>query len=61
MLKKLDAVWAQHGDVRLVANEEYGSRVRALCELARKQSAYSDSPSFRLLQILTRLPSNPLA
>jgi hypothetical protein len=60
MLAKLDAVWAEHPEARLVANDEYAARVRELSSLARQQSAYSDSPSFRLLQILTRLPSNPL-
>jgi hypothetical protein len=60
MLLKLQDVWTEHEDVELVANEDYGARVAALADLAHKTSAYSDSPSFRLLQILTRLPSNPL-
>ena len=60
MLTKLDAVWDEHPDAHLVANHEYAARVRLLSGLARVQSAYSDSPSFRLLQILSRLPSNPL-
>lgn len=60
MLKKLDAVWAQHDDVTLVANDAYSARVRELTSLARRTTAYSDSPSFRLLQILSRLPGSPL-
>jgi hypothetical protein len=61
MLVKLEGVWSQHADVELIANEKYSSRVRDLADLARKTTAYSDSASFRLLQILTRLPTNPLA
>lgn len=60
MLSKLDAVWSDHGDVVLVANGEYSARVRELTALARRTTAYSDSPSFRLLQILSRLPGDPL-
>lgn len=60
MLRKLEDVWSEHVDVELVANEEYAARVGALAQIARKTTSYSDSPSFRLLQILTRLPANPL-
>jgi hypothetical protein len=60
MLAKLDAVLGENADVELIANEEYAARVRRLADLARSEKAFSDSPSFRLLQILTRLPSNPL-
>lgn len=60
MLSKLDEVWSAHSDVQLIANEGYAERVRALAQIARKMTSYSDSPSFRLLQILTRLPINPL-
>ena len=61
MTARLETVFADHSDVELVANDDYAARVRQLCVLARKETAYSDSPSFRLLQILTRLPTNPLA
>lgn len=60
MLNKLEDVWTDHNDVNLVANEVYAQRVGELAQFARKTSAYSDSPSFRLLQILTRLPGQPL-
>ena len=60
MLLKLEAVWTQHSDVVLIANDSYSERVRELTTLARRTTAYSDSPSFRLLQILSRLPGNPL-
>lgn len=60
MLRKLEDVWSEHADVQLVANEEYAERVGALAQVARRTTAFSDSPSFRLLQILTRLPTNPL-
>lgn len=60
MLAKLEATRAEHPDVELVANQDYAARVRELSLRARQESAYNDSPSFRLLQILTRLPSNPL-
>ena len=60
MLLKLETVWSQHGDVSLIANDQYSARVRELATLARRTTAYSDSPSFRLLQILSRLPGNPL-
>lgn len=60
MTSRLEAVFADHSDVELVANDEYASRVRQLAGLARKETAYNDSPTFRLLQILTRLPTSPL-
>ena len=60
MLSKLEAVWADHTDVELVANDIYSARVRELATLARRTTAYCDSPSFRLLQILSRLPGDPL-
>lgn len=60
MLSKLEDVWSAHADVQLVANEEYAARVAALARIARKTTSYSDSPFFRLLQILTCLPVNPL-
>lgn len=60
MLRKLEDVWSEHADVQLVANEDYAERVGALAHVARRTTAFSDSPSFRLLQILTRLATNPL-
>jgi hypothetical protein len=60
MLSQLQDVWLAHADVELVANEEYAARVAALAQIARKTTSYSDSPSFRLLQIMTSLPVNPL-
>ncbi|XVX20382.1 hypothetical protein ACQP1U_00455 [Actinomycetota bacterium] len=61
MITKLDEVLTEHEDVTLVCNDLYSSRVRDLAELAKKTKSYSDSPSFRLLQILTRLPDDPIA
>lgn len=60
MAARLAQVFDDHPDVELVVNDDYADRVRRLSKLARRETAYSDSPSFRLLQILTRLPSNPL-
>lgn len=60
MLGKLQSVMKEHADVTLVANTEYLSRIRELADRAKKTTSYSDSPAFRLLQILTRLPSSPL-
>ena len=60
MSKKLEPVLAQEPDVTLIANAVYSARVHALAHLARKETAFSDSPAFRLLQILTRLPDSPL-
>lgn len=61
MRAKLLTIWQDNPDVTLVANSEYAERVRDLSVIARRATAYRDSPSFRLLQILTRLPENPLA
>lgn len=61
MQAKLLGIWEENADVTLVANSDYANRVRELGALARVATAYRDSPSFRLLQILTRLPENPLA
>lgn len=60
MSEKLAPVLAQEPDVALIANSDYSSRVNALARHARKETAFSDSPAFRLLQILTRLPDDPL-
>lgn len=60
MLEKVAQVVLENPDVTLVANSEYADRVRQLATLARTTTAYRDSPSFRLLQILTRLPGSPL-
>lgn len=60
MLVKLNDLWREP-DIILVANEDYAHRVRQLVACARTASAYRDSPSFRLLQILSRLPRNPLS
>ena len=60
MSAKLLDIWQENPDVTLIANSDYANRVRELSKLARVATAYRDSPSFRLLQILTRLPENPL-
>lgn len=60
MMSKLGVALVDHPDVTVICNHEYAQRVRELAALARTQTAYSDSPSFRLLQILSRLPSSPL-
>lgn len=60
MRAQLKAELAADPDVMLIANEEYADRVHDLAVLARADKAYSDSPAFRLLQILTRLPGSPL-
>jgi hypothetical protein len=46
--------------VALIINEVYAQRVRALVSAAREVTAYSDHPSFRLLQILACLSESPL-
>lgn len=61
MHARLVDIWQENPDVSLVTNAEYASRVRELSALAKVTTAYRDSPSFRLLQILTRLPENPLS
>lgn len=55
MQGKVEAALTDDDDVVLVFNAEYARRVRLLADVARTTSAYSDSPSFRLLQILTGL------
>jgi proline racemase len=60
MNARLSSVLDESPEVSLVANAEYARRVRELASRARVTTAYRDSPSFRLLQILTRLPENPL-
>lgn len=60
MQAKLALVLEEFPDVTLVANSDYADRVRELASVARTVTAYRDSPSFRLLQILTGLPGNPL-
>ncbi len=59
MLAKVESALTGASDVDLVMNEEYLVRVKALCAHARKETAFSDSPSFRLLQILACLPESP--
>lgn len=56
----LTALSEQDG-VTLVINEVYAERVRELVAVARKTTAYSDHPSFRMLQILTCLTANPMS
>lgn len=60
MSKKLEPVLANEPDVEVIANSLYSARVKTLAYQARKETAFSDSPAFRLLQILTRLPDRPL-
>lgn len=55
----LEALRDEDG-VTLVVNDVYAERVRNLVEVARTTSAYSDDPSFRMLQILTHLTENPM-
>ncbi|MEP6665069.1 MAG: hypothetical protein ABJA81_01360 [Nocardioidaceae bacterium] len=47
--------------VTLVINGVYANRVSELVASARVTTAYSDHPSFRMLQILTCLTSNPMS
>ncbi len=54
-------VLQQQDGVALVVNEVYEARVRELVAVARRTSAFSDHPSFRLLQILTHLTGNPMS
>jgi hypothetical protein len=62
MLARLDDAWGRDAeDVQLVVNDVYADRVRELADLAGRETALNDSPSFRLLQILMALPSSPLA
>lgn len=56
----LEALRLEDG-VELVVNEVYAERVRVLVAAARTTSAYSDHPAFRMLQILTRLTTNPMS
>jgi len=60
MSKRLEPLLNEVSDVALIANSAYSARVHALAHHARKETAFSDSPAFRLLQILTRLPDSPL-
>jgi hypothetical protein len=60
LLPGLEALRLKHG-VTLVVNEVYTERVGELVTLARKTSAFSDHPSFRMLQILTHLKGNPMS
>jgi len=55
------ALLQQQDGVQLVVNEAYEARVRELVVVARTTSAFSDHPSFRLLQILTHLTGNPMS
>lgn len=56
----LTALNKQDG-VTLVTKEVYAGRVRDIVTVARSTTGYSDHPSFRMLQILTRLTSNPMS
>ncbi len=60
LLSALEVLRQQDG-VELVVNEVYEVRVRELVAVARTTSAFSDHPSFRLLQILTHLTGNPMS
>ena len=42
-------------DLRFVINNDYTERVQRLIEHARRHSAATSDPAYRLLQILTRL------
>jgi hypothetical protein len=60
LMPGLEALRLEDG-VTLVVNEVYTGRVGELVALARTTSAFSDHPSFRMLQILTHLKGNPMS
>lgn len=47
--------------VDLVINETYSAAIKELLEKARTTTAFSDHPSFRMLQILGCLKPNPMS
>lgn len=59
VLPGLEALREEDG-VTLVVNDVYATRVGELVGAARTTSSYSDHPSFRMLQILTHPPKNPM-
>lgn len=52
---QLETLAARESGLTVVINDEYANRIRALAGQARATKAFSDQPSFRLLQILTRV------
>jgi Holliday junction resolvase-like predicted endonuclease len=60
MQSKLQPALRGKPDAELVCETGYTERIQALARKARTEKAYNDSSSFRLLQVLTRLPFNPL-
>lgn len=54
--KQLCSEWNAEGhSLEFVINEDYTERIAALVDAARRKSATTNEPAFRMLQILTRL------
>ena len=53
---ELDQKWAAEGrDLRFIINDDYTACIAELVDSARANSATTNEPAYRLLQILTRL------
>ena len=53
---RLSSGWAAEGrSLEFVINESYTERIATLADVARRKSATTNEPAFRMLQMLTRL------